>query len=188
MALGQEFFVWFVMIPRVSGMIQRKEGSFQLIKSFITNPALTAIFIGLFMNIIGFLRWGQNAAAAQIFLSALEKLPPLIVPLILIIIGYNMKMQLESLKQTFFLFLQRIFLMLPLSLLFIYLVMQKILNLDEYYIYGLLTLILLPPPFIIPLFLPSERKKELPEINSILMSYTLISVLFFFLLVVIVNL
>ncbi len=48
-------------------------------------------------------------------------------------------------------------------------------------------LILLPPPFVIPLFLPVSRKDELPEINGILMTYTFFSIILFSLFILAVR-
>jgi hypothetical protein len=186
--LGQEFFVWFVMVPSLSGLTGSRSNTTKVIKSFVTNPALVAIFAGLVLNISGFSRWGEDTLPARLLLSTLKSLSPALVPMILIIIGYNMDFKPRYMKQAAIIFLQRIIIMGPLTLLFIVFIMGPVLHLDRFFLYAVITLIILPPPFVIPLFLPQKREGEIPQINGVLMGYTLLTVVVFCLFVVIVNL
>jgi len=179
MALGQEFFVWFIMVPRLGGRELKNAGVLKMVWSFITNPALGAIILGLLLNVSGFSRWGTGCLPTEVLFAVLEQLSSMIVPLILIIIGYNMRLQRKSFKNAFTLILQRLLVMAPLAAVFAGFVMKRFLNLDQYYIYGLITLILLPPPFVIPIFLDPKRKDELPGINGILMTYTFFTIILF---------
>lgn len=195
MGLGQEFFVWFIMIPAVAGLTggpkgknTSRAGRMQILKSFLTNPALVGIFIGLALNVSGFNSWGENSTAAALLISSLQKLTPVLVPAILIIIGYNMDFKPHYIRQVLGIFTQRSLIMVPLSIAFIIFILQRLLGLEIYFTYALITLLILPPPFVIPLFLPESRKSELAEINGILMAYTLLTIALFILFIVITSL
>jgi len=177
--LGQEFFVWFVMIPHVSGIAGNRQSRILILKSFVTNPALMAIFAGLALNLAGFTRWGADLALSRMLASTLDTLSALIVPSVLIFIGYGMVINRTYIREAAGLILQRLAVMaLPVGL-FIILGINRILNLDSYYSLGILTLFILPPPFVIPLFLNRERQALLPRINGILVLYTVFTIVAF---------
>ena len=183
-ALGQEFFVWFIMVPHVSGIAGKAHSRLIILKSFITNPALIAIFIGLILNISEYAQWGTGLAPFRMIMSTLNALAGLIVPSILIFIGYGMVVNRDYIKETGLLILQRLSIMLIPMILFIYFIVHKTFELDHYYSLGIITLFLLPPPFIIPLFLDEKRKALVPRINGIMILYTIFTVITFCILAV----
>jgi len=56
---------------------------------------------------------------------------------------------------------------------------DKVLGLDEMFKVALFTLFILPPPFILPIYIPQHYKKERLYVNNLLTSYTVISVIIF---------
>ncbi len=56
---------------------------------------------------------------------------------------------------------------------------DKVLGLDEMFKAALFTLFILPPPFILPIYIPQHYKKERLYVNNLLTSYTVISVIIF---------
>lgn len=186
-ALGQEFFVWFIMIPHISGMAGKAHSRLLILKSFLTNPALVGIFAGLILNLAGYSRWGLDNPIFRMTTSTLDIMAGVIVPSVLIFIGYGMVINKEYLVETAGLILQRLAVMIVPMVLFIYFVIYKFFGLDQFYSLGIITLFLLPPPFVIPLFLDKERAFLLPRINGILIMYTLFSITAFCLLAIAVN-
>ena len=175
-ALGQEFFVWFVMIPHVSGISGKSHSKRIILKSFITNPALIGIFAGLILNFAGYNQWKDDVVILQTLISVFKTLSSMVTPLILIFIGYGLVINRSYISETVKLILQRILIMIIPAAIFIYFVMNKALGLDKYYYLGIITLIILPAPFVIPLFLDDSRKHLIPRINSILVLYTVFSI------------
>ena len=96
----------------------------------------------------------------------------------LIIIGYGVKIKKESLKDLGILLLTRMVVLIPIFFIVGYWLFLNVLNLSPIYLHALFTLLILPPPFIVPIFMKRDGY-ESTYVNNMLTSYTLISIVIF---------
>ena len=113
-------------------------------------------------------------------MSVLKFLSSLTVPMILIIVGYSIKINRADLKDALLVVTIRLGILIPLALIVNIHLIRGLLQLDKLFEAGLFTLLVLPPPFIVPLYAGSNLNSEEKQyINNVLMTYTVISVTIF---------
>src|SRR6056297_3377903 len=90
--IGHEIFIWFILLGILFKLRQesKKVNSYQLFKSFISSPVIIAILLGIVANITGLGAVRENSYLVLSFMKTVEMIAGLTVPLILIIIGYEM--------------------------------------------------------------------------------------------------
>jgi predicted permease len=178
MDLGHEFFIWFIF---VSLLLSKRDGTQdikQLIRNFLRSPVIIAIFFGIFFNLIGLKKFLYDYTITGAVISTIKLLGQLTIPLILLVIGYGIHFQKSFLKDLLVLLIARLAVLIPMAF-FGGIFIDKILGLDEMFKAALFTLFILPPPFIIPIYIPQHYKKERLYVNNLLTSYTVISVIVF---------
>lgn len=179
LALGHELFVWFVLAS-----LLRIEGSGsasprETVRSLISSPVIVAILAGLLANFAGLGDWMTSSAVPSAVLGALGYLSALIVPLVLLIVGYGTRLNLTGLRQALPLVATRLVVVIALALALNTWVIGGLLGLDASYQAALFTLMVMPPPFIIPLFIPRGRMRDAEYCNNVLSLYSLASVVVF---------
>jgi len=150
----------------------------QLIRNFLRSPVIIAIFFGIFFNLIGLKKFLYDYTITEAVISTIKLLGQLTIPLILLVIGYGIHFQKSFLKDLLVLLIARLAVLIPMAF-FGGIFIDKILGLDEMFKAALFTLFILPPPFIIPIYIPQHYKKERLYVNNLLTSYTVISVIVF---------
>lgn len=178
--LGHEIFIWFVFFPLLLAKRDGSQNPKVIIKAFLSTPVVMAILASLFLNMIG-----VNTVLYQLpitggIIATLGFLSNLTVPLILIIVGYGVKFNREGLKEALLVSLIRLGIMIPLALgLNTYLIRNN-LHLDNFFEIAMFTLLIMPPPFIVPLYTSKELDiGEKSYINNVLTVHTIISVVIF---------
>ncbi len=178
MDLGHELFIWFIF---VSLLLLKRNGTQdikQLIRNFLKSPVIIAIFLGIFLNLTGLGKFLYDFTITEAVISTIKLLGQLTIPLILLVVGYGIHFQKSFLKDLPVLLIARLVVLIPMAFLggiFI----DKVLGLDEAFKAALFTLFILPPPFIIPIYIPQHCKKERLYVNNLLTSYTIISIIIF---------
>ncbi len=178
--LGHEIFIWFVFLPL---LLIRRDGAQNLktiARSFLSAPVVLAILVSLLFNGLGgqegLYRWPITGA----LMAVLKFLGNLTVPLILIIVGYGIRVERARLKGALWVILIRLGILLPLVLLLNRYLVRGLLGLDRMFEAALFTLLVLPPPFIIPLYArPDLDIQERQSINNVLTLHTILSVFIF---------
>lgn len=178
MDLGHELFIWFIF---VSLLLSKRNGTKdikQSIRNFLKSPVIIAIFLGIFLNLTGLGKFLYDFTITEAVISTIKLLGQLTIPLILLVVGYGIHFQKSFLKDLPVLLIARLVVLIPMAFLggiFI----DKVLGLDEVFKVALFTLFILPPPFIIPIYIPQHCKKERLYVNNSLTSYTIISIIIF---------
>ena len=143
------------------------------------SPVILAIFAGLVLNALGV----AEALAANPFsagvLGALGYLAAVIVPVILLIVGYGTRLSRAGVREAAPLVAVRFVVCLILALVLSELVVGRWLGLDQFAQAAVFMLFILPPPFIVPIFLPAHRRDEVAYSNNVLSLYTVVSVVTF---------
>lgn len=177
--LGHEIFIWFVFLPLLLIKRDGAQNPKEIVKSFLSAPVVIAILASIFLNIAG-----VNESLYQLpiiggFMATLDFLSNLTVPLILVIVGYGVKIDWEGIGEALTVVLIRLSLTIPLALVLnTYLV--KHLQLESFFKIAVFTLLTMPPPFIVPLYAGENLEvKEKRYINNVLTIHTIISVVIF---------
>jgi len=175
--LGHEIFIWFVFLPMLlikrDGVQEPKE----IIKSFISSPVVIAIIGSLFLNIIGASKIVYQLPFVGGVMATLDFLSKLTVPLILIIVGFGIKFDRNRLGKALGIVALRFGIMTPIILIVNKFLIRNYLNLDQFFEIAVFTLLMMPPPFIVPLYADENLDAgEMSYINNVLALHSVISV------------
>ncbi len=179
LALGHETFIWFVFL---TFLLMKRDGiqeTRQLLKVFFRSPVIIAIFAGLLLNLLGAKTLLAQAPVGGALISTLQNLANLVVPLILMIVGYSVKLDGDGIKIAFPVPLLRLAILIPAALGIYFFVFSLWLHLEPVFGIALFTLFILPPPFIIPLYIKPELETEKHYVNNVLALYTIFSIVIF---------
>jgi malate permease and related proteins len=178
--LGHEIFIWFVFLPLLLIKRDGAQNPKEIVKSFLSAPVVLAILSSLLLNVLNGQQWLYRLPITGALMTTLEFLGNLTVPLILIIVGYGIKINHAGLKDALLVVFIRLGVLIPLALLLNIHIMQNLLHLDRMFEAGLFTLLISPPPFIVPLYARSNLSGEEKQyINNVLTIHTIISVTIF---------
>ncbi|GAB4114670.1 MAG: auxin efflux carrier [Candidatus Caldatribacteriota bacterium] len=175
--LGQEIYVWFVLLAILYYINQKSTHYVWLIKKFFSSPIIIAIILGLILNIAGLKIIIYQNYFLKGLLEALEWLSSIVIPLILIVIGYEIKFSLQNLVLPLKIVTLRTIFMLILAVIISNFLFSLKLKLSLIYHIALYSMFVLPPPFIIPLFISKEKSQ--PFILNTLSLGTIITLIIF---------
>ncbi len=179
MDLGHELFIWFVFLAFLLKEREGIQGSGQLVRAFFRSPVVIGILLGIILNIVGAQRFLYDFPLTGAVMTTLQYLANLTIPLILIIIGYGLKLDRSGVKEALPVVLIRLVILIPLALLVNAVLIRGILQLGPAFEAALFTLFILPPPFIIPLYVRPDLTEEKRYINNVLTLYTIVSIIIF---------
>lgn len=181
-ALGHELFIWFVFFAL---LIAARDGSARpgdLLLGFVRNPVTVAILAGLVLNGLG-LRTAtlETIPGLDAIVHSLRFLAPMVVPAVLIVVGYGLRFEAVDGGKIVRVMGARALVQLPLACIAAFLVLGHLLGFELRYQVALFTLMILPPPFIVPLFMPGDTRAaaERPLIMQVLTVHTLVSLAIF---------
>ena len=177
--LGHEIFIWFVFLAL---LLMKRDGTqnvAQLGKAFFKSPVIIAILAGLIFNLLGLREFLYQAPFTGGVINGLQFLTGLTVPLILIIVGYGIQFERSGINESIGLTALRLGILIPSAILISVVVLGNWLQLEPGFQIGLFTLMILPPPFIIPLYMRPGEDPERGYVNNTLMVYTLASIAIF---------
>lgn len=178
--LGHEIFIWFVFLPLLLIKRDGVQNPKDVVKSFLSAPVVVAILAGIIFNIMGWKDLLYQLPVTGAVMSVLKFLSNLTVPLILIIVGYSIKFNRADLRNALLVVTIRLGVLVPLALIVNVYLIRGLLQLERSFEVALFTLLILPPPFIIPLYTGADLNiEEKQYINNVLMIYTVISVTVF---------
>lgn len=180
--LGHEIFIWFVFLPLLLVKRSGVQSPREIVKSFLSTPVVIAILASIFFNVLGGAEWLYRLPVAGALMATFDFLGNLSVPLILIIVGYGIKIDRAGFGDALLVVLMRLGILMPLALILNVYLLRGFLQLDRFFEIALFTLLILPPPFIVPLYTPAHLAwEEKQYINNVLMLHTIISVIVFLL-------
>jgi len=180
--IGHEFFIWFVYLTFLLKENEKATSAKSLLRSFFTSPVILAILSSVLLNLLGLRQSISNLFFSEGLFTSLEWLLNLTPPIILIIVGYEIHFSKKTMKESAKLVLMRILLILPFGLFISFFIVHKLLGLTLNFQIALWTFLLLPPPFILPLYMPPGFDNEKSLINNTLFLNTIISIVLFIVL------
>jgi predicted permease len=177
--LGHELFIWFVFLPL---LLARRDGTQrpgELLRSFIKSPVVVAIIAALVLNIAGLRNALFDWPVTGGIMATLDFLAALVIPLILLTVGYGIKLDRAGFGVAARVVLIRLALIMPTLLLLNYLLVRGMLRLGTPYEVAIVTLFIAPPPFIIPLFMDQSMLEERRFVNNVLTLHTVVTIVIF---------
>ena len=175
-ALGHELFIWFVFLALLLAVRDGVGGPGQLVRSFFRSPVIVAILAGIAANLAGLADSLRDWPITGGAMNTLGFLAGLTVPLILLIVGYGIHLDLRGFREALAPVAIRLAVIAPLALILPPLLMGTMLGGDSYSQAALFTLLVLPPPFIIPLYMKQGIDGERRYVNNALSLYSLVSI------------
>lgn len=178
-ALGHEFFIWFVYVTLLKRKIEGNGNILGTMKNFVASPVIIAIILGTLSNLFNLKNIFERFLLTKAIFQSLNYLSNLTVPLILIIIGFNIRFKFQLIKEGISLIISRFFIILVLTFFIDLFIFKKLLHLDNIFSAALYTFAILPPPFILPLFIKKENEIDIHYINGVLLLYSILSIFVF---------
>jgi predicted permease len=173
--LGHELFIWFVFLALLLVERDGLQDPGQLLGAFFRSPVIIGILSGLLFNVLGAQDFLTDRPVTGAIMATLGFLSNLTIPLILIIVGYGIKLDLHGIRETLPVIAVRLVILIPLALLLNIVLIRGLLDLEKPFEIALFTLLILPPPFILPLYARGEKS----YINNVLTLYTVVSITIF---------
>ncbi|NWG16310.1 MAG: permease [Chloroflexi bacterium] len=177
--LGHELFIWFVFLALLLMKRDGLQNPGQLVRTFFTSPVIIAVISGIVLNLLGAQAFLDEAPVAGALMSTVRFLSSLTIPLILIIVGYGIKFDRQGMRETLLVAGVRLALLIPLALILNAVVIRGLLKLESPFEAALFTLLVLPPPFIVPLYMKAGMPEERQYVNNTLMVHTVFSLAVF---------
>lgn len=165
MGFGHEMFVWFIYYTLLRIEFRDEGFSKDLLKGFMKSPLVISVLLGFIFNVLGFTGlFGSNVILKGID-ATLAYMGSMATPLILITIGYGMKLDGSYFRQSIGFVLMRFTVVFTVGYSFKFLVIDRILAPTAMFNYAFLTFLLLPPLFSMPIFVGEagrKKKRRLP--------------------------
>ncbi len=179
LGLGHELFIWFFYVPALQFKSEGKLNILSVIRSFLSSPLIIAILSALLFNLSGAFEAVDKYRITEGALRAFQMVADMTSPLILLVIGFQLKFEKTGLKESFKLIGLRLLVVWVLGLLFMFITDAYIMKLDTLMRNAFITFIVLPPPFVIPVFLPKSEKKANQFYNNALVIYTVVTLILY---------
>jgi predicted permease len=179
LALGHEVFIWFVFVSLLRALGHERADWRRTARELISSPVIIAILLGLLLNLTGLAPVVTAGPIGAAVTSTLMYLAAVIVPLVLIIVGYGTRLDAAGVRAALPLVATRLAIVIPLALALGAWVFTGLLGLAPIYATALFTLLVLPPPYIVPIFMPAERRTDQAYANNVLSLYTVASLVAF---------
>jgi predicted permease len=177
--LGQVTFVFFILVPYVQRISTGAIPFGQTLRNFVKTPVILAIFLGIVANRLGvlpaLLGWPISAAAVR----TVELLGGLTMPLIALVIGYEVRLQRGNLLKPAEAIALRLLVWVPAGLLVNALVVRPLFGVSPILEAAVLTMFVLPPPFVIPLFMREPEGADRTFVVNTLSLATLVTLVAF---------
>jgi len=178
--LGHEIFIWFVFLPLLLIKRDGAQNPKAIAKSFLSSPVVIAILASILFNVLNGKDLVYQLPITGALMTTFDFLGNLTVPLILIIVGYGIRINRAGLKDALLVAVIRLGILIPLALFLNTYLIRNWLQLDKPFETALFTLLILPPPFIVPLYAQTDLSVEEKQyINNVLTIHTIISVIIF---------
>ena len=152
--IGQVLFVFFVLatVVTVRSTGQRPPLSDTLV-TFVRNPVILAILGGILGSVVGLGDALDAHPLGEALLTTASLLAALTTPLIAIVLGYSTSLRAGSLRDPARTLAVRLPIWIGLAIAFDLLIVEGLLGLDRLFGAAVLTMAILPPPFVVPLYM-----------------------------------
>jgi len=179
--LGQTLFVFFIL---VTYMIKRGGAAIspgQLVVSFFKTPTILSVILGILVSVSGLSAVITGTVAGATILEFIRLLSTLTVPLIVLVIGYDLLCfdwsDLKKLRLPLVTAFIRLSLMVMMAILLNTFVIGRFLQLGHTFQAALYTIFILPPPFVLPFYMRGAKDEHRQMVLSTISVHIVISLL-----------
>jgi predicted permease len=158
--LGQVVFVFFVLVSYLGKLNGKTVSTRELILSFLKSPVIIAILSGIVVGATGITGAIQSFPLSNSFLETLQLLSDLTTSLICLVIGYELRIDLKKIGFPLLTALLRIGTLLLSAYLINTLLIDQVFHLDRGFQIAIYAMFLLPPPFVIPIFMEDNCESQ----------------------------
>lgn len=173
--LGQGLFVFFILVPTLNSLDSKATSIKTVALSIIKSPVIIAILSGLLVGGIG-IKFDVNILLSSIF-DFINIVGGLTMPLIMISLGFEIEFKKAGLARAIKTVLIRKILLVSIALVLNKFLIVSLLNLPQIYEYALLTIFLMPPPFVISIFMDQKDRESVGYVTNTLSISIILSVL-----------
>lgn len=159
--LGQVVFVFVVLIPALHRSTGKIPSYRTLFIEMLRTPVILAIMAGLLADQVGFLEVLSRSPLTAAIPQTLAMVGGMTTPLIAILIGFELHVSFRGMGRAALALGLRLLFWIPLGYAMAELVLHRWLHLGRWSMAALMLLVVLPPPFVIPIFLPPEKQQDL---------------------------
>lgn len=187
--IGHEFFAWFVYLTFVKQKMNNESFSKKTIINFIKSPIIIAIISGVLINALGFNQWIQNIPILKGVELTITALASMTTPLILIIIGYGIKLERSCMGKAVKVLLVRLIVIGSIGYLVKFFVMAPMIGeTTKLFDMAYYTFLILPPPFMLAIFVGEYSTEEnATVVNNVIVLNTLLCIILFIIGVMVVG-
>lgn len=179
--IGHEFFAWFIYLTLIKQKLNGEKFSSKTLLNFIKSPIIQAILAGVIINLLGWQQWIDRFFLLKGLELTLTSLATMTTPLILIIIGYGIKLEKAYMRKAVQFLVIRLGIVLGIGYLVKIFIMGPILgDTSKLFDMAYYTFLVLPPPFMLAIFVSEFSTEENAAItnNTIVLSTITCVVLF----------
>lgn len=184
--VGQVVFVFFVLVAFLQRQGGGKASAGKLLKGFVLSPIILSILFGILIGSTGMFAAVSAYPVTGAVTDTLKLLGSLTQPLICIVIGYELRIQARNIRIPLVTVLLRMGILIGLAFLINTFLIDKALHLDKSFQLAVYTMFLLPPPFVIPIYMSDSAEKEKEVVLAAVSLHVLFSLAAFVILVSIV--
>jgi malate permease and related proteins len=178
--LGHVLFVFFVLVTvltrRSTGV---RPGMAATARQFIKTPVILAILGGVAGRLIGLDKVLGGSPVLASIPTTLGLLGACTTPLIAIVIGYSTTLRRGALRLPAVTVAVRLVTWVILAIAFDRLVVEGVLGLDRLFGAAVLTMAVLPPPFVMPLYMARSSDAERGYVTDALSMATIVTLVVF---------
>ncbi len=162
--LGQVLFVFFVLAPVVMRWASGKTPPLtETIAAFVRTPVILAIVAGVAGSLMGLADPLESNPISSAGLETVALLAAVTTPAIAIVIGYSTSFSAGSLRDPVRTLAVRLPIWIVLAIIFNIVVIDRLLGLDRLFQAAVMTMAILPPPFVVPLYMARARGRDVSD-------------------------
>jgi len=162
--LGQVLFVFFVLAPVVMRWASGKTPPLtDTLAAFVRTPVIIAIVAGVAGSLLGLAEPLETNPIGDAALTTLGMLAAVTTPAIAIVIGYSTSFSAGSLRDPARTLAVRLPIWIVLAIIFNIVVIDGLLGLDRLFQAAVMTMAILPPPFVVPLYMARARGSDVSD-------------------------
>ena len=168
--IGNALFVFIVLVNFLDSVKCDRTASKRLtpkdlIINMVKSPLIIGIVLGIVISLSGSASYFQTSPATAALVATVTMIANTTVPIIMLVIGYELHFDLKNLMAPVFSVLLRVIMMVTFAYLLNTFVVVRILGPDKMFQMALYTMFILPPAYIIPVFITGECAEKSFTLN-----------------------
>lgn len=179
MDIGNSIFINVLLISYIRRVNKETVNKKQVVLSVFKTPTVIAVATGIIASCTGFYHFANGFMLPAAVFSTFSLIGNITTPLICVIIGYQLTIDLKNIMQPVLIALFRLAAGIFAAFLISTLLFERVLHLDKTFETALYVMFMLPPSFGLPLFVKNETEKEGQLLANTIAISTFLSIIAF---------